>query len=95
MIFLFFYLFYLFRFVYIIIFIFLICRLFIKYDFTTVKTSQVEVELSFKDLWKTCVYGAHPQTLLVASRSSIDLFDFRVFFLYSIIYNCLLVLYIN
>ncbi|PKK73789.1 hypothetical protein RhiirC2_740124, partial [Rhizophagus irregularis] len=52
-------------------------KLFIKYDFKTIRTSQVEVDLSPKDLWKTCEYGAHPQTLLVASRISADLFDFR------------------
>ncbi|CAB4431658.1 unnamed protein product [Rhizophagus irregularis] len=52
-------------------------KLFIKYDFKTIRTSQVEVDLSPKDLWKTCEYGSHPQTLLVASRISADLFDFR------------------
>ncbi|RIA98529.1 hypothetical protein C1645_96408 [Glomus cerebriforme] len=62
-------------------------KLFIKYDFTTMRTSQVDAGLSFKDLWKTCVYGAHPQTLLVASRTSADLLDFRVFFLYSKVYR--------
>lgn len=73
-----------------------ICRLFINYDFTTIRTSQVEKDLSPKDLWKTCVYGAHPQTLLVASRISADLFDFRVFSLFSKKYiNIYLVIYIN
>ncbi|CAG8509980.1 15883_t:CDS:10 [Funneliformis mosseae] len=50
---------------------------FFKYNFKTVHRSQIDVDLPFKDLWRTCVYGAHPQTLIVASRTSADIFDFR------------------
>ncbi|CAI2183641.1 7747_t:CDS:2 [Funneliformis geosporum] len=52
-------------------------KFFSKYDFKTIQISQIDVNLPFKDLWRTCVYGAHPQTLVVASRTSADIFDFR------------------
>ncbi|CAG8482480.1 2348_t:CDS:10 [Acaulospora colombiana] len=49
-----------------------------KFEVESIKSSQAWDYAELPDLWRACEFAAHPRCLLVASRETVDLLDFRV-----------------